>query len=436
MPRTLFTGLTIVTMNDANDVVFGDVLVEDGKILAVGKAPGVRASDEKIECAGQIAIPGLVQAHIHLTQTLYRNRADDLELLEWLRQKIWPYEAAHDEKTSLASARLGLAEVIEGGTTAILDMGTVRHHDEVFRAAQESGIRYTGGKTMMDVAGEGVPARLQETTQSSLDESERLAKAWHGKGLLRYAYCPRFAVTCTDDLLRESAKRARELGTPVHVHASENKLEVELVRTRTGKGNLVHLRDVGVLSAPAAVAHCVHLDAGDEDVMRVAGASAVHCPASNLKLASGIAPIPRLLAARVNVALGADGAPCNNNLDAFMEMRLAGLIQKPVHGPKAMPAATVLRIATRGGAKALGLDAEIGSIEAGKRADLAIVDLLAPHTAPWKDPISAIVYAARPENVKHVVVDGEILKRDFRLTRVDRQEVAAKGVEALRRIEP
>ncbi len=436
MARLLLSGLTIVTMNDANDVVFGDVLVEDGKILSVGQAANVRASDARLDCAGLVAIPGLVQAHVHLTQTLFRNQADDLELLDWLRLKIWPFEAAHTEKTSLASARLGLAELLDGGTTAILDMGTVRHHDPVFEAAKESGIRYVGGKTMMDVADGGVPKGLQETTKSSLDESEALAKRWHGKGLLRYAYCPRFVVSCTDDLLRESAKRARALGTPVHVHASENKGEIDLVKKRTGKGNLVHLRDVGVLSAPAAVAHCVHLEEGDEDVLRAAGASAVHCPSSNLKLASGIAPVPRLLAARVNVALGADGAPCNNNLDAFLEMRLAGVIQKPQHGPKAMPAATVLRLATRGGAKALGLESEIGSIEPGKRADLALLDLVQPHSAPWSDPISAVVYAARPSNVKHVLVDGELVKRDFRLVRVDGQEVAARAVEALRGMAP
>lgn len=431
--RTILENVITVTVDAAGSVVRGNLVIESGRIVAVGeRATTRRAGDDRVDCAGLVAIPGLVQAHIHLTQTLFRNRADDLELLDWLRQRIWPFEAAHTEETSLASARLGLAELVSGGTTAILDMGTVKHHDAVFRAADESGIRYTGGKTMMDVAGEGVPGGLRETTRDSLEESATLAKRWHGKagGRLRYAYAPRFVVTCTDDLLRECAARAKALGTPVHVHASENRGEIELVRRRTGHGNLEWLEALGVLGAPAAVAHCVHLDPGDEARMRAAGASAVHCPSSNLKLASGICPVPRLLDAGVNVALGADGAPCNNNLDGFQEMRLAALLQKPQHGPRAMPAPLVLRLATIGGAAALGLEKEIGSLEPGKRADLAILDLETPHTAPAGDPVSAVVYAARPENVKHVLVDGEFLKRDFRLVRIDAREVARRATAA------
>ena len=431
--RIIFKNVTAVTVNPSNAVVRGNLVVENGKIAAIGEQnTTTRAGDDVILGDGLVVIPGLVQAHIHLTQSLFRNRADDLELLDWLRQRIWPFEAAHTEDTSLASAKLGLAELIAGGTTAILDMGTVKHHDAVFRAAESSGIRYTGGKTMMDVASEGVPAGLRETTQSSLDESEKLAKAWHGKnnGKLRYSYAPRFVVTCTDELLSESAKRAKALGTPIHIHASENRGEIELVRQRTGKGNLEWLEHLGVLGAPAAVAHCVHLDDGDEARLHKAGASAVHCPSSNLKLASGICPVPRLLAANVNVAIGADGAPCNNNLDGLLEMRLAALLQKPVHGPRAMPAATVLRMATMGGAIALGLEKEIGSIEVGKRADLAVLDLMLPQTAPWSDPVSAVVYAARPDNVKHVIVEGEFLKRDTRLVSWEPRDIAQKASAA------
>lgn len=431
--RIILKNVTAVTMNPDGAIARGNMVLENGKIAAIGETTTTsRAGDDFLHCDGLVVIPGIVQAHIHLTQTLFRNRADDMELLDWLRQRVWPLEAAHTAESSAASARLGLAELIAGGTTSILDMGTVRHHDEVFHAAEQSGIRYTGGKTMMDVDGLGVPAALCEKTAASLDEAEALSKRWHGKGggRVRYAYAPRFVVTCTDDLLRESAKRAKALGTPVHIHASENKGEIDLVRERTGKGNLEWLEHLGVLGSPAAVAHCVHLDEGDEGRMKESGASAVHCPSSNLKLASGIAPVPRLLAAGVNVALGADGAPCNNNLDGLLEMRLAALLQKPVHGPRAMPAATVLRMATMGGAIALGLEKEIGSLEVGKRADLAVLDLLLPQTAPWSDPVSAVVYAARPDNVKHVIVEGEFLKRDHRLLRYEPREVALKAAAA------
>jgi cytosine/adenosine deaminase-related metal-dependent hydrolase len=428
--RTILRNVTAVTMNPAQPVVRGNLVIETGRIAAIGEPSTTsRAGDDFVHCEGMVAIPGIVQAHIHLTQTLFRNRADDLELMDWLRQRIWPYEAAHDEASSLASARLGLAELVAGGTTAILDMGTVKHHDAIFRAAEESGIRYTGGKTMMDIATDGVPAGLRESTKDSLDEAEALAKRWHGKamGRLRYAYAPRFVVTCTDELLKESALRAKALGTPVHIHASENRGEIDLVRKRTGKGNLEWLEELGVLGSRAAIAHCVHLDEGDESRLKNGGASAVHCPSSNLKLASGICPVPRLLEAGVNVALGADGAPCTNNLDGLLEMLLAALIQKPLHGPRAMPAAAVLRMATLGGARALGLDKEIGSLEIGKRADLVVLDLLTPHTSPFEDPVSAVVYAARPENVKHVLVDGEFIKRDFRLHRVDTRDVSQKA---------
>lgn len=431
--RTILKNVTAVTMNAGGEILRGNMVLENGRITAIGEPTSTaRAGDDFVHCDGLIAIPGIVQAHIHLTQTLFRNRADDMELLDWLRTRIWPFEAAHTEASSEASARLGLAELIAGGTTAILDMGTVRHHDAVFHAAEQSGIRYTGGKTMMDIAGEGVPAALCENTDASLDEAAALARRWHGKGggRVRYAYAPRFVVTCTDDLLRESATRAKALGTPVHIHASENRGEIELVRKRTGKGNMEWLEHVGVLGARAAVAHCVHLDEGDEARMKAAGASAVHCPSSNLKLASGICPVPRLLDAGVNVAIGADGAPCNNNLDGLLEMRLAALLQKPVHGPRAMPAATVLRMATMGGAIALGLEKEIGSLEVGKRADIAVLDLLLPQTAPWSDPVSAIVYAARPDNVKHVLVDGEFLKREHRLVRYDTRDVSMKAAAA------
>src|SRR5579859_5939716 len=231
--RTVFRNVTIVTMNDLQEVVFGDLMVEGDRIRQVGGPARARTSDKVIDGAGLVALPGLVQAHVHLTQTLFRNHADDLPLLDWLRLRIWPFEATHDEKSSYASARLGIAELLSGGTTAILDMGTVHHHDEVFRAAEEGGIRYLGGKAMMDLPGEGLPQRLLENTRGSLEQSAALARRWHGKGggRLRYAYCPRFVVSCTDELLAECAKRARELGTPVHVHASESLAEVELVRS-------------------------------------------------------------------------------------------------------------------------------------------------------------------------------------------------------------
>lgn len=413
--------------------VRGDLRIDSGRITHIGDVP-IAERDEVVDLAGATVLPGLVQPHIHLTQTLFRNRADDLELLDWLQQKIWPFEAAHDDASNYASARLGIAELLNGGTTAILDMGTVRHTHAIFRAAEEMGIRATIGKCIMDRDDPRVPDGLRESAADALAESERLAGHWHGKadGRLRYAYAPRFVISCTRESLQGAAERASELGTPVHTHASENRAEVELVRELTGKGNIEYLDEVGVLASRAAIAHCVHVDDDDMDRMKQADASVVHCPSSNLKLASGIAPVPRMLERGVRVALGADGAPCNNNLDGFLEMRLAALIHKPSAGPRAVPAQQALEMATIAGAEALGLADEIGTIEVGKRADLAILDMNGLHTTGGDDPVSRVVYSARAHDVVAVLVDGRFVKRDGKLLVADEEEIRAKALEGYR----
>ena len=427
----------LIFVRPAQTAARGSVRIEGAHITEVGDVT-VNDGDEVVDLGGAFVLPGLVQPHIHLCQTLFRNRADDLELLDWLQQKIWPFEAAHDDASNYASARLGIAELLSGGTTTILDMGTVHHTDAVFRAAEEMGIRATIGKCIMDRDDPSIPTGLRESAEHALAESEQLASQWHGaaEGRLRYAYAPRFVVSCTPESLRGSAERAKELGTPVHTHASENRGELELVRELTGKGNIEYLEEMGVLDSKAAIAHCVHVDDADMDRIRDADASVVHCPSSNLKLASGIAPVPRMLERGVRVAIGADGAPCNNNLDGFLELRLAALIHKPGAGPRAVPAWQALEMATIRGAEALGLDAEIGSIEVGKRADLAILDMSALHTTGGDDPVSRVVYSARASDVVSVLVDGRFVKKDRRLLVADEDEIRAKaheGYEALLR---
>ena len=216
----ILKNLTIVTQNDTRDVVTGDIRIEGRNITAIGEV-AVADEDEILDLSDRIALPGLVQAHIHLCQTLFRNRADDMELLDWLRLRIWPFEAAHNEESLYASSRLGIAELLSGGTTTILDMGTVRHTDAIFRAAEELGIRAQIGKTIMDRPDPNIPRPLVETAVEALKESDALADRWHGKaqGRLQYAYAPRFAVTCTTDSMAGSAERAISLGTPLHTHA-------------------------------------------------------------------------------------------------------------------------------------------------------------------------------------------------------------------------
>jgi cytosine/adenosine deaminase-related metal-dependent hydrolase len=436
----IFRGGTILTIDPGHRVVTGDVAAIDGRLVQVGGAYTPTTRDYQIlDCAGMVVMPGLVQAHTHLCQTLARGRADDLELLDWLRHVVWPYEASLDADALAASAELGCAELLLGGTTAILDMGTVHHTDAVFAAAEKSGLRATIGKAMMDASDPHIPPGLRETTAASLDESARLIGRWHGAagGRLRYAYAPRFVLSCTDDLLREVGRlvaRDPARGVRVHTHASENQGEIALVRERFGKPNLVYLDEVGLLGPHVGIAHCIHLDAEERALLAARGAHVLHCPSSNLKLASGIASIPELIAAGVKVGIGADGAPCNNNLDGFLELRLAALLHKPRVGPRAMPAPEVIRIATLGGAAALGLEDEIGSLEVGKRADVIAVDVSALHVVPTQSPWSAIAYAATARDVRHVAVDGNLVVRDRTLMTLEVGKVREHARKAAARL--
>jgi 5-methylthioadenosine/S-adenosylhomocysteine deaminase len=424
----VFRGGTIVTVDDAHTITTGDLACRDGRIAQVGGSYLPVTRDYQIlDCTDMIVMPGLIQAHTHMCQTLARGRADDLELMDWLRNVVWPYEASLDPSAITAAAELAAAEMLMGGTTAILDMGTVHHTDSLFAVAERAGLRATIGKAMMDDPDPHGPAGLRESTADSLAESERLIARWHDTsgGRLRYAYAPRFAVSCTDELLREVGRRSKqsESGVGIHTHASENRGEIELVRQRTGMDNLEYLHSVGILGPRTGIAHCIHLTANEKRLLRETGTTVVHCPSSNLKLASGVCEVPELLEQGISMGLGADGAPCGNNLDGFLELRLAALLHKPRMGPRAMPAAQAVALATRGGARALGLSGELGTLEVGKRADVIALDTDALHIAPAASPYSIIAYAAKASDVRHVAVDGRVVVRDRELLTLDRPAV-------------
>lgn len=424
MARTiLIKGGIIVTVDGANSIIEGDVLVREGRIANVGALGGVEA-DATIDARGCAVLPGFVQTHIHLCQTLFRGAADDLELIDWLKKRVWPMEAAHDAASVRASARLGVAELIKGGTTCALTMETVNYTEEVFRVVEQTGFRATVGKCMMDKGGE-VPAPLSEETESSLEAALALLERWHGRAdnRIRYCFAPRFAVSCTDELLRRVGRAARERGVMIHTHASENLDEVALVESETGKRNVAYLDSVGISGSHVALAHCVHLDESEMVLLARTGTHVAHCPSSNLKLGSGIAPVTEMLARGISVSLGADGAACNNRLDVFTEMRTAALLQKVRCGADALTASRALRMATIDGARALGLDSEIGSLERGKRADITLLELDRLHMTPRPDAVSTIVYAAEASDVRTVLIDGEIVLSDGELTTMDEREV-------------
>ena len=430
MSSVLIKNGTLVTMDGRNSIVRGNLLVRDQRIVEIGGTG--QTADTVIDAAGCAVIPGFVQTHIHLCQTIFRGAADDLALIDWLKQRVWPMEAAHSAASIRASARLGIAELIKGGTTCALTMETVNHTAEVFKVVEESGFRATVGKCMMD-KGDEVPRALQEQTSNSIAESVELLEEWHGKasGRIRYCFAPRFAVSCTRELLEKVAQLARSRGVMIHTHASENTTECEMVEQETGLRNITYLDSLGLTGRHVALAHCVHLSDDEIEILKTTQTNVAHCPSSNLKLGSGIAPIVKLLEQGVSVSLGADGAACNNRLDMFTEMRTAALLQKALHGPEVLPASRALRMATIDGARALGLDGEIGSIEAGKRADLALVRLDRLHSTPVEDVISALVYSAQPDDVEAVVIDGECVLRDRKLLTIDEREtIVTAGAEA------
>lgn len=412
-------------MNDAFDVFEGDVLVRDGRFVAVGQVPANERVERVIDANGAFLLPGFIQTHIHLCQTLFRGYADDLALLDWLKQRVWPMEAAHTPASLAAAARQAASELLLSGTTTVLTMETVHDTDAVFAALEPMGLRAVVGKCMMD-ADDAVPARLLEKTAQSLDDSVAIAKRWHGRanGRLRAAFAPRFAVSCSRELLEEVARLAIEHQLVIHTHASENRDEVALIKSRTGRRNIDYLADTGLTTERLCLAHCVWVDDDEQSLLAERGVKVLHCPGSNLKLGSGLAPVVEMRKKGISVSLGADGAACNNHLDMFEEMRLAAVLQSVRHHPGALTARDVVTMATREGARALGLEAEIGSIEPGKRADLILIDRDQPNLALATDPYSTIVYAARGTDVRTTIVDGHVLVDEFRPVRWDAGEIA------------
>ena len=426
MASVLIRNATILTMNDRLDVVEGAVSVRDGRISTVGAEPA-DGHDTVIDAAGAYLLPGFIQTHIHLCQTLFRGYADDLRLLDWLRTRIWPMEAAHTPASLRAAARLACLELLRSGTTCILTMETVHDTEVVCEAVAETGIRAIVGKCMMDADTPGAPGRLREHTRRSIDDSLALHRHWDAQpaSRVRAAFAPRFVVSCTRELLEEVAFLSARERLLVHTHASEQRDEVDLVRRAVGHSNIEYLGLVGLLTPRLNVAHCVWAEPGEQRMLAETDSKVTHCPGSNLKLGSGLAPVPEMLTQGICVSLGADGAACNNRLDMFGEMRLAATLQAVRREPGALPAQQALWMATRNGARALGLEAEIGAVEVGKRADLVLVDRSSPGVAPDADPYSTIVYAAGPADVRLTMVGGQVVVLDATAVQLDAGAITA-----------
>jgi cytosine/adenosine deaminase-related metal-dependent hydrolase len=411
----------------------GSVAIHNGRISAVDRGPGEKVAATVLDANGAAVLPGFIQGHVHVVQSLLRHQADGLELLDWLRTRTWPYEAALDGDGVEAAAELGIAELLTGGTTTALDFGTTHDHERVFAVAERLGIRLVSGKTHMDI-GEEAPAGLLEDTESSLAEAAELGRRWHGAadGRLRYAVAPRFALSCSPELLDGCARLARDQGWLLQSHAAENPDEVEEVMALSGRGNIDYLDDHGLLGDDVVLAHGIHLTEAEIRRLADTGTTICHCPGANLKLGSGIADVPRLLEAGVSVVLGADGPPCNNRLSVFHEMSLAATIHGLLHGPAAVDPWKVLGMATRGGAKALHLSDEVGTLEHGKAGDVIVVELEEWSTLPGGDPASRIVFGGGPQMVRHVVLAGQPVVVDGTLVTADTDALRRRIEDAWR----
>lgn len=423
----LISGGTVVPMT-GREWHAADLLVVGHRIAEVGPGLAAPSGCSRLDARGALVLPGFVQTHVHVVQSLARHRAEGLPLLRWLRERIWPYEAALSPDEVDAAARLGIGELLCGGTTSALDMGTTHSQDVIFEAAAEMGIRFTSGKAMMD-AGDGVPVALLEEPKASLEDSERLGRRWHGAagGRLRYALAPRFVLTCTEGLLRAAAEMSRHHGFMLHTHASESADETRAVRELTGRGNVTYFADLGLAGEATVLAHCVHLDDREVAGLAASGTGVAHCPGSNLKLASGIADVPRLLAAGVRIGLGADGPPCNNRLSIFHEMALAGTLHNLRHGAGAVDAWTVLELATWRGAQVLGLDGRVGRLTPGSLADVVVLGCESWAAEPFADPADVIVFGLGVESVRHVLVDGAIVVENSRLRTGDDARIRGRA---------
>ena len=433
MPDCVLRGATVLTMNDALDQVDGPVVVRDGVIVQVGGTPP--ADVPVIDVSGCVVLPGFIQTHVHLCQTIFRGAADDLALLAWLRQRVWPMEAAHDDVSLRVSTQLAVHELLRTGTTSVLTMETVHGTEVVLETLAASGLRATVGKCLMD-SDDAAPARLKQSVRPAMDEALALRAAWDGAagGRIRVALAPRFAVSCSREMLEATAAVADAHAMLVHTHASEQRDEIEVVRAIAGMGNLAYLADTGLATPRLCAAHCVWVDDAEQSLMAEHDVKVMHCPGSNLKLGSGLAPVVEMRTRGITVSIGADGAACNNRLDMFDEMRLTATLQAVRLGPGALPAREVVWMATRAGARTLGLESVIGQVSPGFRADLIAVDVSSPDIAPSTDPYSSLVYACRGTDVRVTMVDGDVLVRDGRHRDVDAPALAAEARQQAQRL--
>jgi 5-methylthioadenosine/S-adenosylhomocysteine deaminase len=419
----IITGGAVVTMDGARRVLEPGAVAIDGTTVAAVGAPGEITSrfvaSERIDAPGDVILPGLVNTHTHAAMVMFRGLADDLALMDWLQQYIFPGEARTVSPGMVRiGTRLAALEMIRSGTTTFADM--YYFEEEVARATREAGLRGVLGQTII-----GFPVADARTASEGLARAETFIKAFHGDPLITPVPAPHAVYTLDEASLRASRELADRYRVPLLIHLAETRDELKTVGEKHGGATPAgYLASIGVLGSPVVAAHCVWLNGDDIALMRAAGAAVSHNPESNMKLASGTAPVPKFLEAGLRVGLGTDGAASNNDLDMIEAMRQAALLHKLATGdPRAIPAEAALEMATIGGARALGLDGRIGSLEAGKEADVIVVSMRGARQTPMYNPVSHLVYVSRGDDVTATVVRGKVLMRDRRVRTLDEVRV-------------
>ncbi len=392
-----------------------NIYIQENKIIHIGEFREDIEVEREIDGKNKVAMPGLVNSHTHIGMSLLRNLADDLPLHDWLTKKIWPTEAKLNGEDVYWGSLLSMVEMIESGTTSFCDMYFFM--DRVAEALKESGMRGVLTRGLIEEQGE---------SQNKLDETRKLFKDWHGRadGRIKVMVAPHAPYTCSPNFLKQTMDLAKELNTGIHIHLSETKKELEDSLKEHGKTPIEHVNDLGLLDFHTIGAHCVHVNDDDIKIIKEKGLFPVNNPTSNLKLASGFAPVDAMLKAGIPVALGTDGSSSNNNLNMFEEIHLASIINKAVTGDAvSVPAIKALEMATINGARALDWEDEIGSIELGKKADLILIDTDKSHFYPHHNQISALAYSTQGSDVDTVIVNGKILMENRIIRTLDVEKI-------------
>ncbi|MBE9591961.1 MAG: amidohydrolase, partial [Proteobacteria bacterium] len=416
---------TILTMDSQNAIISDGMLAISGSTISyIGKnEKGPIKANKELDIQGGLMLPGLINSHTHAAMSLFRGLADDLPLMEWLHNYIFPVEGKMDADFVRVGTLLACAEMILSGTTTFCDM--YLFEEEVARAAKEAGMRSVVGEVIYDF-----PSPNYGILEKGFMYTEELIERWKKDPLINIAVEPHSLFTCGEELLVKANDLAIRKEVPLILHLAETKDEVKEIEKRFGKRPVQHLKDLGLLGSHLIVDHCVHINESEIELLAENNVCVVHNPESNMKLASGIAPVPAMIAKGITVGLGTDGCASNNNLDLFGEMDMAAKLHKVNNlDPTVMNAQTLVKMATIDGAKVLGLEKITGSLEVGKRADLIVIDTNKPHLVPMYNPYSHLVYAASGHDVKHSIIDGNLVMEDRRLLTLDVEDIIERSKE-------